>query len=54
MIFKNYILKAPDVFMNWDLILKVLSLIFEVVKFVKKTYDEMKKNKKNKNNRKHQ
>lgn len=51
MIFKNYILKAPDVLMNWDLILKVLSLIFEVVKFVKKTYDEMKKNKKNKNNR---
>ena len=41
--------------MDWELILKTLSFIFEVFKFVKKIYDDQKKKtkkRKNKNNRK--
>ena len=50
MISYYHIYKAPIMLMNWDLILKILKFIFEVVKFVKKLYDE--KHNKNKNNRK--
>ena len=49
-----YIL-STKCFMNWELILKTLSFIFEVFKFVKKLCDNRKKKfkkHKNKNNRK--
>ena len=47
MMFCYYAYNAPIMFMNWDLILKILKFIFEVVKFIKKLYDEKHKKKNN-------